>query len=173
MLELTLFDINKDLCEDWEKYFFGYKNVNIVNTTLDKLESHDILVTAGNSYGIMTGGIDYYVNKLCKFKAQTLVQTAIDNYWGLLPVGKFVTVDIDKLTKGQFKILVYAPTMETPKKIPADNVFKTLYPIIETYRETNLTLACPGLGSATGGIPLDVVAKQMKLAYDKGMGKEN
>lgn len=78
MLNVTLFDVNKKLCEEWEKVFSPYKNVNIQNIELDKLDIHDILVTAGNSYGIMTGGIDYYVNKLCKFKAQSLVQQAID-----------------------------------------------------------------------------------------------
>lgn len=172
MLNVTLFDVNKKLCEEWEKVFFPYKNVNIENIELDKLDRHDILVTAGNSYGIMTGGIDYYVNKLCKFKVQSLVQQAIDNYWGKLPIGKFVSVDIEKITKGQFKVLVYAPTMETPQIVPAENVFKVFYPIIRTYRDTNLTLACPGLCSLTGGVSEKDVAEQMKKAYDKGMGKE-
>lgn len=172
MLEVTLFDINQDLCKAWEQQFGEYKNVHIVNCELEKLEEHDLLVTAGNSYGIMTGGIDYYVNKLCKFKAQSLVQQAIDNYWGKLPIGKFVTVDIEKITKGQFKVLVYAPTMETPQIVPAENVFKVFYPIIRTYRDTNLTLACPGLCSLTGGVSEKDVAEQMKKAYDKGMGKE-
>ena len=172
MLNVTLFDVNKKLCEEWEKVFSLYKNVNIQNIELDKLDIHDILVTAGNSYGIMTGGIDYYVNKLCKFKAQSLVQQAIDNYWGKLPIGKFVSVDIEKITKGQFKVLVYAPTMETPQIVPAENVFKVFYPIIRTYRDTNLTLACPGLCSLTGGVSEKDVAEQMKKAYDKGMGKE-
>lgn len=172
MLNVTLFDVNKKLCEEWEKVFFPYKNVNIQNIELDKLDIHDILVTAGNSYGIMTGGIDYYVNKFCKFKAQSLVQQAIDNYWGKLPIGKFITVDIEKITKGQFKVLVYAPTMETPQIVPAENVFKVFYPIIRTYRDTNLTLACPGLCSLTGGVSEKDVAEQMKKAYDKGMGKE-
>lgn len=172
MLEVTLFDVNQDLCKAWEQQFGEYKNVHIVNCELEKLEEHDLLVTAGNNYGIMTGGIDYYVNKLCKFKVQDLVQQAIDNYWGKLPVGKFVSVDIEKITKGQFKVLVYAPTMETPQIVPAENVFKVFYPIIRTYRDTNLTLACPGLCSLTGGVSEKDVAEQMKKAYDKGMGKE-
>lgn len=172
MLEVTLFDVNQDLCKAWEQQFGEYKNVHIVNCELEKLEEHDLLVTAGNSYGIMTGGIDYYVNKLCKFKVQDLVQQAIDNYWSKLPVGKFVTINIEKLVKSQFKVLIYAPTMELPQQIPPENVFNVFYPIIRTYRDTNLTLACPGLGSLTGGLSPEIVAEQMKKAYDKGMGKE-
>ena len=62
--------------------------------------------------------------------------------------------------------------METPQVVPAENVFKVFYPIIRTYRDTNLTLACPGLCSLTGGVSEKEVAEQMKKAYDKGMGKE-
>lgn len=172
MLNVTLFDINEKLCQEWEKSFSQYKNVKVECVDLEKLDQHDILVTAGNSYGIMSGGIDYYVNKLCKFKAEPMVQSAIDNYWGKLPVGKFVSVNIEKVTKGQFKVLIYAPTMEHPQRIPPENVFKAFYPIINFYRDSNFTLACPGLGSLTGGLAENVVAEQMKLAYDKGMGKE-
>lgn len=171
MLNLTLFDVSTKICEAWEKVFSPYQNVKVTNIELDKLEPHDILVTAGNSFGVMSGGIDYYVNKLCKFKVEPLVKEAIQNYWGELPVGKFVTIDIDKLTKGQFKCLIYAPTMRTPSIVPKENVYKTFYPIIDTYRDTNFTLACPGLCTATGGVPFLDVAEQMLLAYKNGMKK--
>lgn len=171
MLKVTLFDVNSNLCREWDKVFFPYQNVNVICKELDNLEPHDLLVTAGNSYGVMSGGIDYYVNKLCKFKAEPLVKEQIQNYWGKLPVGKFVTVDIDKLTKGQFKVLIYAPTMEVPMKIPAKNIYDCFKTIIESYRDTNFTLACCGLGALTGGIPLNVVAETMKKAYDDGMKK--
>lgn len=175
MIQLTLFDINKQVCIEWERAFVSFKHrVNIVNKDLVDLEPHDILVTAGNSFGIMAGGIDYYVNKLCKFKVESLVQQAIDSYWGQLPVGKFVTINIDKLTKGQFKVLVYAPTMKNPgERISPKDIFTVFYPIIKTYRATNVSIACPGLGSLTGGVPLNLVADEMQKAYIKGVQDEN
>ena len=39
MLNVTLFDVNKKLCEEWEKVFSPYKNVNIQNIKLDKLDT--------------------------------------------------------------------------------------------------------------------------------------
>ncbi len=143
MLQLTLFDANTDLCKEFGRAFSPYRNVTVKNVLLDDLDSHDLLVTAGNSYGLMGGGIDYYVNKMCKFKAEPLVREQIDNYWGELPIGKFVTVDIDKLTKSKFKVLVYAPTMKKPSMIPPDNVYKCFKSIIDTYKNTDYTLACP------------------------------
>ncbi len=115
MLKVTLFDINGNLCREWGRAFQGFRDVNIKNVSLEELEPHDLLVTAGNSLGLMGGGIDYYVNKMCKFKAEPLVREQIQNYWGKLPVGKYVGVDIDKMTKGKFKALIYAPTMAIPR----------------------------------------------------------
>ncbi len=115
MLKVTLFDINGQLCREWGRAFQGFRDINIENVSLDELNSHDLLVTAGNSLGLMGGGIDYYVNKMCKFKAEPLVREQIQNYWGKLPVGKYVGIDIDKMTKSKFKVLIYAPTMEIPR----------------------------------------------------------
>lgn len=166
-MKLTLFDINSDLCRAFATEFSPYQNVTVICTELTKLEPHDILVTAGNGLGLMGGGIDYYVNKLCKFKAEQPVREAIQqSYWGELPVGKFVTVDIDKMTKGQFKVLVYAPTMERPGQLISEKeIYKVFYSIISAYKDIDCTLACPGLGTLTGGISLSVAARTMKKAY--------
>lgn len=143
MLKITLFDVNAKLCREWGRAFQGFQNIDIKNVQLDNLESHDLLITAGNSYGLMGGGIDYYVNKMCKFKVEPLVREQIENYWGKLPIGKFVAVDIDKLTKSKFKVLIYAPTMERPSLIPPDNIYRCFKTIIDTYKNTDYTLACP------------------------------
>ncbi len=115
MLKVTLFDANSNLCREWGRAFQGFQNIEVKNVLLDDLDSHDLLVTAGNSLGLMGGGIDYYVNKMCKFKAEPLVREQIQNYWGKLPVGKYVGIDIDKMTKSKFKVLIYAPTMAKPR----------------------------------------------------------
>ena len=69
-------------------------------------------------------------------------------------------------------MLIYAPTMVNPgEKISPETVYKVFYPIIRTYRKSNISIACPGLGSMTGGVPLNQVAEQMKKAYVEGMQK--
>ena len=50
MNKLILYDINKDLCDCWNKYFKDIKNVTVLNCSFDDLES-EYVVTAGNSYG--------------------------------------------------------------------------------------------------------------------------
>lgn len=60
MNKLILYDINKDLCDCWNKYFKDIKNVTVLNCPFDDLES-EYVVTAGNSYGWMTGEIDLVV----------------------------------------------------------------------------------------------------------------
>lgn len=168
-MKLTLFDVNQTLCNEWERVFKDYPNIKVICTELDKLESHDLLVTAGNSYGIMTGGIDFFVNKLCNYKAQPLVQQEIKNYWGRLPEGKFVVVDIDKITKGKFKGLIYSVTMEKPKKIPPSNIYNCFDAILSVYKDTDYSIACCGLGTLTGGISEKECAQAMKLAYDNNI----
>ena len=104
MLQITLFDINVDMCNAWQECFKDIENVSVQNVALKDLKNHDILVTAGNSFGYMRGGIDYYVNQMCNFKVEPLVQESIQSYWGQLPLGKYITVDIDKLTKERKQI---------------------------------------------------------------------
>ena len=53
MNKLILYDINKNLCDYWNKYFKDIKNVEVLNCSFEELES-EYVVTAGNSYGWMT-----------------------------------------------------------------------------------------------------------------------
>ena len=62
MNKLILYDINKDLCDCWNKYFKDIKNVTVLNCPFDDLES-EYVVTVGNSYGWMIGGIDLVVRQ--------------------------------------------------------------------------------------------------------------
>lgn len=131
------------------------------------IEGYDTLVTAGNSYGIMDGGIDLAVRDYFQPGIQTQVQDAIlDDYFGILPVGTTVVIQ----AKGkQYSQLIYAPTMRVPMDIrKTNNVF---YASIATFRtvaqlETPPSgVVIPAFGALTGRMSPDEMAKQIRAGW--------
>lgn len=161
---ITLFDQNVELCAAWRKAFAD-TDIEIVNCTLNELEPQEALVTAGNSQGIMTGGIDYAV------KETVLTQNEYDNIQDYIlcelpygiPVGEYLDM---KISSERFKRLIYAPTMRKPSRISA---FTVSYVASVVFSVTADTIAIPGLGTKTGGLPLEVAAKAMRAGYDTTM----
>ena len=162
IMVLTLFDINEKMCAAWEYEFASIADVQIINTDLQNLEKHEYLVTAGNSYGIMDGGIDLAVRNMLGIEIQDCVQwEAVRRYKGVIPIGGYVTVDV---LHPKFDYLIYAPTMVEPMVIPSSNVYIVMSTILRDFRNAK-SIACCGLGSLAGGLPCEVVAKAMKEAY--------
>jgi O-acetyl-ADP-ribose deacetylase (regulator of RNase III) len=126
-----------------------------------------IVATAGNSFGIMDGGVDLAVRDWIGTDVETKVQETINEYHGgLLVVGSAITVHTNKLS---CPYLIYAPTMITPGSIKGTpNVYLAFTAILAAHKQIGslLVLACPGLGTLTGKVPVATAAKQMRLAYD-------
>nr|DAI44844.1 MAG TPA: hypothetical protein [Caudoviricetes sp.] len=160
---IILFDMNKEMCDAWNKEFKDCNDVKVLNIKLDELQPVDYLVTAGNSYGIMNGGIDLAVRNLFGTRLQDRVQ------WGIirkykklyLPVGDNIVV----YGNNKYKNVIYAPTMEFPKFISKDCISKIFLNCLLTAKNGNI--ACCGLGALTGGLTVTTVAQEMKLAYNK------
>lgn len=57
-LQLILVDPIPDLCEQWQLKFEGQSNIEIVNGQFEDLPNYDCMVSAGNSFGLMDGGVD-------------------------------------------------------------------------------------------------------------------
>ena len=76
-MQITLFDRNPEMYDAWRMAFNGIPDVAIINTSLDKLPEHDCLVTAGNSFGAMSGGIDLGVRDYFGYEMQALIQLEI------------------------------------------------------------------------------------------------
>lgn len=168
--KIILYDINQKLCIEWKKQFKDIKNVVIANLPFDKVKA-DYVVTAGNSYGWMTGGLDLAVRNYYGQWIQDYIQKVIiNNCNGRLEVGDVLIVPTkDKLKPN----LVYAPTMTMPKYIYPIDVFYIFYKLIDNLDLKDKTIAIPGLGTATGGIRYSECAKQMRLAYNKYMEENN
>lgn len=164
-MKIILYDIDIELCKEWEKIFKNNKNIEIKNTTFNDLEA-DYVITSGNSYGWMTSGINLAVRDYYGQKIQDYLQAhIISDYNGFLPVGDNILINTDDDKK---RNLIYAPIMIMPTHISLSDVLYVFLRILEDYGNEigDNTLACCGLGTSTGGISSYDCARMMKRAYD-------
>lgn len=118
------------------------------------------VVLAGNSFGLMDGGIDLAAAKRWK-NAQKEIQSVIAaQYFGELPVGCAVTVKSDGM------LLVYAPTMQVPICITgsAHVFYAALAALREAKRLGISELWIPMLGCGAGEMSLQDSAMQIANA---------
>lgn len=170
-INLILVDPMKTLCKAWEKEFEGIESVKIVNNRFEKLPEFDCMVSAANSFGLMDGGVDRAIIQFFGVKLMDRVQQHIlDNYRGEQPVG---TSFIIETGNKKHPYLAHTPTMRVPMKIACmDNVYCAMWAMLLAIWNHNKksdhqinTVACPGLGTATGRVPVNEAAYQMALAY--------
>lgn len=164
-LKFTLFDINPDLIYYWQKNFSGEPAVTSSLCSLHDLPAHDCLVSPANSFGIMDGGIDALIRNEIP-GVEERVRLSIDvRFDGQQPVGTSILVPGNE----KFKFLAHTPTMRTPRPIPAAvvyDVFRALILEVINNPQYNIkTIACPGLGTATGRVSPEEAALYMHLAY--------
>lgn len=169
MNNIILFDINEDLCSSWRKYFkeeIDKGLVTVCNQKFEELECNCV-ITAGNSYGWMTGGIDLVVrNYYGQFIQDRIQQIILSMPNRMLPVGESIILNTGDIKK---PYLIYAPTMDVPKGIDTLDVF---YVFAKLLREYTSGFACCGLGTGTGNIDYDDCAKAMYDAYKYVVGND-
>lgn len=164
MKKITLFSVNKELCECWEGEFsdvdvFKGLEFTIVNCSLSELAPHDAIVTAGNSYGIMNGGIDLAAREMFGIEIQDTIQWGIvQHYGGFLPVGQCITVPIQH---EKCKDIIYAPTMATPRPIPPGDIGAVFSAILKSIAPYDSVAVC-GLGTGAGGVSPVACAREMR-----------
>lgn len=167
---LILYDTNKRLCVEWEIKFEKYiksKEVLVVNREFKDVVC-DNIVTAGNSYGWMTGGIDLAVREYYGQWIQDEIQRRILQLPGrYLPVGDFIEIFTRDKTKEN---LIYLPTMDVPKFIePIDVVHVLARLLMYSWKE----IACCGLGTGCGGLSESDCAQAMLDAYEYTIKSKN
>lgn len=130
------------------------------------------IITPGNSYGHMTGGLDKAVVELVGPWVEQQVRDSIQNeYCGELNVGDaFMVTNF----RSKFPHVVYAPTMRSPTHLPHGNEIAYLstlaaLQVINRFNNRNpdraitrilMPLMCVG----TGMVPPETVLKQQALA---------
>lgn len=155
-IKITFADVNELLVDEWKKqsvwdFYLG----NILDLECDAV------LTPGNSFGYMTGGVDaVFVGKF-GLKIQKNVQDLIKKEDGKeLLVGRSVVVET-----GDSKIrnLIYSPTMRIPARI-ADPV--SVYLAVRSGIKLALDIGCssivlPGFGTSTGMLKYDWAVSMM------------
>lgn len=192
-MKLILVDPNLELCEAWRRQFGvcpatedGYglltlpTNVEVRCGVFEDVADADALVTAGNSFGIMDGGVDLAVARAFPDIESRIRDLIREKFWGELPVGAAV---IAPTIRTPIRDIVYAPTMRVPMSIAGtDAVYRAMWaaltevgrhnrrcpPEREQFRTPDMaigTLIVPGLGTGAGRMPPEEAARQMALAW--------
>lgn len=171
MINLILVDPVTDLCREFETYFGGLPNVRFVNGYFQNLDEYDCMVSAANSFGIMDGGVDAAITAYFGEQLMERVQQRILDEWsGEQPVGTSMIIET---LHEKHPYLAHTPTMRQPMDIRrTDNVYLAMWAMLNAVKNFNKiseqkieTIACPGLGTATGAVPFPEGARQMALAY--------
>ncbi len=161
------------MCEAFRRRFAGFPDVRVIKTTIENLEPHDCFVTAGNSFGLMTAGIDAAVVRFFGESIMTRVQHRImDEYFGEQPVG---TALVLATGHPSVRYLAHAPTMRVPGSIEGtDKVYCATWAALLAIHAYNRdcrgepgieVAAFPAMGTGFGGMPHGEAARQMAAAY--------
>lgn len=163
---------NNALAKAWETYFQFEEDVTIVDADLLTIAC-DAIVTPGNSFGFMDGGLDLLISRKYGWDVQKELQDQIKSTdMNELLVGQCFTISLPKFAKH----VLYAPTMRVPtSNLIAQSVNAYLAmkaALIESIKNPEIhIIAVPGLCTGTGKMPVEIAAKQMFEAYDEVMNK--
>ena len=169
-VKFYLRDRNPGLAEAWARYFKGIEQVEVSCGDIFDLDA-DALVSPGNSFGFMDGGIDLVFSKHFGWDLQKRLQAVLrSEHDGELPVGQAVIVET---YHERIRYLISAPTMRVPMLVTNTvNAYLAFRATIRAVTEHNKrsegpinSVLCSGLGTAIGGLSPEVCAKQMAAAY--------
>lgn len=183
---ITFIDRNEKNLKALENSF-GNVNKNIFSfirgdfvQSIQADSSINCIVSPANSFGLMDGGLDWYINRylfpLDRLEISEYVkQKIIQEYSGEQPVGTCLLVYAKAVDDRNF-ILAHTPTMRVPKDVSnTDNAylaFKALLNSVNNYNKVTgnknpiRNIACSSFCTGVGDMPHDRAGKQMRLAYD-------
>src|SRR6186713_1998096 len=171
-MRLILVDRGKEFCDVLRWQFRSHPEVQVVCGRFEELPSFDCIVTAGNSFGLMDAGMDLAVVRYFGQHVMERIQKRIlEEYLGEQPVGTCIIVPTGQAAH---PFVAHAPTMRVPMNIQGtDHVYLAMWAALTAVHRHNRagepliqSLACPGLGTGTGGMDFSEAALQMCLAYE-------
>lgn len=133
----------------------------------------DAVVSPANCFGFMNGGIDAVYTRRFGRQVEDRLREVIARDWdGELPVGLAVVIET---TAADIPFLVAAPTLRAPVSVAGTvNAYLAFRAVLRAVRWQNRdrpgsirAVACPGLGTGTGEMPVEVCARQMRAAWDE------
>jgi len=171
-MRLILVDRGREFTDLLRWEFRPHPEVEIVCGPFEELPSFDCVITAGNSFGLMDAGMDLAVVRYFGTPLMERIQKLIlEEHLGEQPVGTCLIVSTGN---PDHPFVAHTPTMRIPMNISGtDHVYVALWAALTAVHRHNRTedrkirtLACPGLGTGTGGVPPLEAATQMRLAYE-------
>jgi O-acetyl-ADP-ribose deacetylase (regulator of RNase III) len=170
-------DINVGLVAAWERYFANVPAVEVSRGDIFGARA-DAIVSPANGFGFMDGGIDAAYSRRFGWQLQERLQSLLrTEYDGELPVGMAVLLGTGD---PEIPYVVSAPTMRAPANV-ADTLnsylaFRAALRIVRRHNDrfpgAIRSVLCPGLGTATGDMPVEICVKQMRAAYDQTVGEK-
>lgn len=169
----TLWLVHPDeaACEAFRRRFDGLPGIRVIRARFEELEPHDCFVTAGNSFGLMTAGIDAAVVRFFGESLMRQVQHRVmDEFFGEQPVGTAFVLPTDHPA---VPFVCHAPTMRVPGGIDGtDKVYNATWAALLAMHAHNRVAeqgievaAFPAMGTGFGGVPFGEAARQMAAAY--------
>jgi O-acetyl-ADP-ribose deacetylase (regulator of RNase III) len=145
----------------------NFRTVVIINDSIFNIPA-DAIVSPANSFGIMDGGLDGKIRDYFGVEIENKVRNKINSeYFGELPVGNAIITITEHRT---YKYLITSPTMRVPENVMNSfNAFLSMRAIlINCILNSDIrTVSIPGLCALSGSMPFIIVARQMRVAYDK------
>eukprot|EP01012_Entosiphon_sulcatum_P013699 TRINITY_DN18896_c0_g1_i1.p1 TRINITY_DN18896_c0_g1~~TRINITY_DN18896_c0_g1_i1.p1 ORF type:complete len:434 (+),score=67.30 TRINITY_DN18896_c0_g1_i1:95-1396(+) len=181
-IHLCIVDSSKNLCDVFRHAFMdarrwaGGFHVTVTQDRLDTIDEFDSVVSGGNSFGLMEGGMEGAIISLFGEDLANRIQRQIlVDFDGEQPVG---TAFVMQTGHPNHPYVVYAPAMRVPMPIClTDNVYLAMKAALKAVSDHNLrvlenpsygslitVLACPALGTSYGKMPYGEAARQMALA---------
>jgi len=167
---IVLVDREASLVAAWREVFRGFPEV--VPECRDFFaEPADAMVSPGNSFGIMDGGLDAAIRDTLGPSLEMRVRTMLaERHHGELHVGG---AELLETGDGRWPLLVFAPTMRVPDDVSrTTNAYVAFRAILLAVRRHNeggarpiRSLVCPGLCTGVGAMPARRSAAQMRVAY--------
>lgn len=167
---LVLCDINPEMVRAWADLFGDCPDVEVRLGDLTDVEA-DAYVSPANSFGDMSGGIDFALRERFGARIEDAVRERIDRAGGILPVGQAIVVETGD---EEVPYLISSPTMEVPTDVAhTHNAYYAMRALLRAVQRFNArnpgaieTVAIPGLCTGVGHMLPETAARQMRDAYD-------
>ena len=190
-MKIYLIDINPAMIEAWQYYFKDLPAADIeiahteFKTFMDTHPTVGYVVSPANSYGDMSGGYDLairdYFDDLCRvdtgFSFQEVVRRAVKLNGNYIVPGSCFPIYISKSTCD----LLLCPTMRRPS--PVEDwavVYECMLSALGCWygfeymdpKGDTPDIVIPAFGALCGEVPPMIVARNMRLAYDRATRKQ-
>ncbi len=175
-MKIIFFHPNQDVCEFISN---AVKRERTMQTVCGKLEDlaqqgkitgRDVVVTSGNSFGLMDGGVDLAVAQTWP-GIEERIQTRIAQLYGSeMPIGTALRAKVANSPN-----VIYAPTMQIPMEIVGtDYVYQAARAAVLTVKnELSMTadaaVFMPLMGTGAGGMTVDSALYQMLYGIRDGL----